>query len=198
MANNSLNIPYIVLSGTVLIGIVLTIAVYQPMASETVQLRSQVEEKDINLKDRQEHLRGIQNRISALNSHSEHENRLNVVLPNDDSVEDVLRIMHVAAQDSGGQITNISDQSSDAQSKVSEQQVRGEAADISSSVIPLAFDVSFEGTYRELRVFLEKMEQAPRLMDIVSVNMVKSGEGEILSSNMKIRFYKYNLDENNI
>lgn len=197
MANNSLNIPYIVLSGTVLIGIVLTIAVYQPMASETITLRNQIEEDTTILKDREEHLRGIQSRVNALNSQQVHEERLNVVLPNEDALEDALRVMHVAGQESGGNISSISDKSEGVQSQVSAEQVRGEGANVYESVTPLAFDVAFTGTYRELRVFLEKIEQSPRLMDVTNISMSKSGEGEQLTSSMTIQFYKYNLEELN-
>jgi Tfp pilus assembly protein PilO len=189
-ANPSLNTPYVVLSGTVLVAIAAFFLLFQPMVEEITNTQSEIRARELTLQEREQFLRTIDRKSTELQAHREHEQRLAVILPDEERIEDALRIIHNSSQVAGVAVERVTNNSGSVQARTSTQRARGEAVNLPDDVMPLSFSITFEGTYQQFRAFASELERAPRLMNISHINMSRTGEGaERLSGTMVIEFY---------
>lgn len=190
MNSPSLNTPYLVLSGVVIIAIVSVFFVYQPLLDDIGALRDTIERNSVTVQEREDFLRTIDRKLAELQGQQEHEQRLNVMLPVEDRMEDMLRIVHQSAQTSGVVINAITDQSVTLQSSINAQRARGENIQLPSGVRPLSLDVSFSGTYQQFRALLAELERSPRLIDITNITIRRNDQApDSVSGSMQMTFY---------
>lgn len=194
MARNSQNLPYVVMGGIIIIGIVLifTVLIPQYQAANTAQasLLTINEQRS----DRRAFLQDIDRKIADLQSQALHERELGVVLPDNDSRDDALRIIDRAASASGVTIARISDNSGSLQSQARVSTVRGEATNLPTGTIPLGVNVAAVGNYLQFRQFLDILATSVRLIDVTRVEFdaqpLPGGQiGELVSLEMDAQFY---------
>ena len=175
MANNaSLNIPYIALSGAVIIAIAVVFAVIQPALASIQELNAEIEQNQNVLAQKRSFLSTVDAKKVQLQNNAIHEQRLSVILPKEDKYEDIIRVFSLASSDSGAVLVKMSDESRSAQSSINVERARGEAVNVPSSVKIAAVSVDAQGSYQQLRAFLTKLEKAPRLIDITAIK-IQSG-----------------------
>lgn len=190
MAQFSLNTPYFVLTGAIIIGIAVMFILYQPMLNTIIALQNDIKMRQAVLKEKEEFLQTIDRKLKDLTAQVQHEQQLEVVLPARESFEDALRIVEIAAATAGGTIIDLGNDSGSAQAELNSQRSRGEAVAIPSSVKPLGIRLTYIGTYQQLRVFLEQLERSPRLIDITAFNVTSSTEApDQLTGDLSLHFY---------
>lgn len=192
MARGSLNTPYLLLSGTIIIGITAIFIFYQPMLAEINETRQSIESKQAELAERERFVRTLDQKISELQAQGQHEQHLNIILPTDDSVEDMIRIINEAGNASGGAIETITNRSDSLQANINSERARGDAVSIPQGITPLGFNVTFSGSYQQLRVFLEQLETAPRLNDVTNLSISRNPEQlDRVGAELLLQFYKH-------
>lgn len=195
MATSSLNAPYLVLTGVIIIGLAAIFTVYQPLVNDTLAIRKDAEAKSATLADREAFLRTLDQKIAALNGQTLHEQQLEVVLPADESVEDILRVIHQAAAASAATIESISNQSASVQGSLNAQRARGETVAMPAGVDILAFTLEFNGGYNQLRQFLTALEKSPRLIDITRIEITRNQQQlDVIDGQVSLRFYKHSTE----
>lgn len=191
MENTSLNLPYIILSGVIILAAFAVLAVFRPAINTILTTQHGIQERKIVLQEKQQFLRTLDQKIAVLQAQAQHEQRLNVVLPVDDAVEDMLRVVHLAAQTSGGVIQSVNNLTGNIQNETNARRARGETVDIPTGVAPLAVQIEFTGTYQELRHFVEQLERSPRLIDITSLEVTRNPRQlDQVGAKIILRFYK--------
>lgn len=192
MARGSLNTPYLLLTGAIVIGIVAVFALYQPMLSDITQAQGNIESKQATLAEKEAFVRNLDQKIAELQVQSQHEQQLNVILPTEDSIEDMIRIVHEAGIASGGTVQKVDNASSGLQTNTNSKRARGEQVDIPAGVTPLGFAIEFTGTYQQLRIFLEQLETAPRLNDVTRMSINRDAQQlDRVNAQINLQFYKH-------
>lgn len=188
--NASLNTPYLLLGGTLVIGLVFVFMVLQPMMEEIGRAQDTITEQTNRLNERQEFLSTIDRKLAVLQTQLPHEERLAVLLPVDERAEDALRIIDQAAAVSGVVVQRVSNTSSQSQGQVNAQRARGEVVDIPVDVGTLTFSVDFSGTYQQVRSLLKEFERAPRLMDVIDVQLARNENApDQVTGGLIVQFY---------
>lgn len=191
-SSTSLNTPYLILTGTVIIAIVTTFAVFQPILDAISTTRDDIQTTQARLQERQAFLQTLDQRIAALVSQAQHEQQLNVVLPAEEATEDVLRVIQSAANSAGGTIQRVGNISSAVQASLNARQARGEASLLPSGITPLGYEIEFGGSYQQLRVFLDQLQRSPRLLDITNLEIRRNKiEVDVIEASLTLQFYRY-------
>ncbi len=191
MATSSLNMPYIVLSGVAITSVAIGFAFIRPVISDIRETQHQITEKESLLRERQQFLQNMDRKIAELQLNQQHEQRLRVVLPEEEAVEDVLRIIHQSAQTAGVIVQSVDNNSASVESHIQAQRARGEDLSIPASAVPLAFGIKLNGTYQQLRAFLAELERSPRLTDVTTITITRNEQDPLqLGIDMTLQFYR--------
>lgn len=192
MAKQSLNLPYILVSGASIIAIVAIFATIRPQFSRWQATREEIGKVEATIATKQQFLLGIDRKKAELQGEALHEKQLAVVLPIEESLEDVTRILHKAGEASGAQVTRINNNGEGERARVRALRARGEATDIPINVEPISIEVQAAGNYQQLRVFIEYLERSPRTMDIISLKVNRNPTNvELLNLDMRVRLYEH-------
>jgi Tfp pilus assembly protein PilO len=191
----SLNTPYVILTGVVIVGIVFIFTILQPMVTSISQIRSETASQAALVQERRAFLRTTDRKIADLQLQDEHEQRLATMLPAAERLEDALRIVHQGEQATGLVLENIVNNSRSLQTQVNAKRARGETVTIPAKIIPLSFSIDYRGTYQQWRAFLTELERSPRLMDITSVT-VKGSDQQTnqVSGQIAVMFYMQEVE----
>lgn len=191
MATTSLNLPYLLLSGVILVGVVLAFVIFTPLWNEARQLNTEAETIRTTVTERQQFLQTLDQKKAELDTNQQHERQLRAVIPGDEALDDVTRLLHRAGEASGMVIVTIDNASQSAQSRKKALEARGKDTGIPASVVPLLVTVEARGTYPQLRVFLERLERSVRLMDVQKVSVSRQ-ENQIdqLIAKLDVQFYQ--------
>ncbi len=190
MASTSLNAPYITLVGVVVIGIGMVFTVYQPLFAEISQGRQDVSTNIQTLQQKTAFLADLDVKKAYLQTQAAVESKLQAMLPVEDQAEDMVRIMHVYANESGGTLAAIQNSSTGAQENLKDERLRGDVVSLPSGVNILVFDVKYQGTYEQLRAFISKLQNSPRLVDVTAINISRQNAGSAgLEVQLVINFY---------
>lgn len=190
MANYSLNTPYLLLGGLLLIAVALVFLQYQPMIRRINELRAEVGTLQNSVADRQTFLETIDRKRTELAAYQEHERGLDVILPQLPQLEDVVRIVQAAAQETGGRVARFVNQSEGLGQAVNAQRARGEVVNLPEAVAPLGASVQLTGSYSQLRAFLEELATSARLIDVMDMTINAAGDvPDQLTLEASLRFY---------
>lgn len=196
MDSNNLTIPYLVLAGVIVVSLGLIVAYLQPAVREIQGLRETITTLRARQVARADFLRTLDAKVAALARESQHEKQLNVVLPAADEHKDVVRLIHQAQLASGGVVQNLSNTSAGIQSSLNASRARGDATPLPENIVPLGLELEFSGSYQQLRIFLDQLVRAPRLLDITSLEIRRNAEAlDTIGSTLTINFYRYQLTE---
>lgn len=190
----SMNSAYLLLSGAVIVAIAVVFLLVRPMLSEIDAAQAAIEKQQAELTEREQFLQTIDRKIAALSTQQEHEARLQVVLPAEPTIEDVLRILHEAAASSGLVINGATNVSDAAQSRLNSSQARGEITGVPADVQVLGFSLQVTTGYQQLRAFLKALERSPRLIDVSLVTLQQTGQTpDVLDGQLQVTFYMQKL-----
>lgn len=197
MATQSLNMPYLLVAGAMVLAVVFGFAIISPAVDGIFETQAAIESSIADLAEKEAFLRTLDSKVAELEINREHESRLATVLPEEERMEDALRILHRAAESSGLQIQQINNNSGAVQSQVKAQQSRGESGALPESVVPLSLNVTYTATYQNFRSFLTTIERTPRLMDVSSFLLQQNQEDPtVLNGKMAIDFYFVTVEDN--
>lgn len=190
MASSSLQLPYLTVVGAIAIATVFFFVVARPMFDEINTTKDQLAQEQATLAERTAFLQSLDRRLQDLQANQVHVDRLAVILPAQERVEDELRILHQRATTSGLIIDAITNVSDSARTQLLAQKARGENVDVADSVVPVAFTVNVHGAYQSFRAFLTALENSPRLTDVRDIRVSEGGDGvDQISGHMTIQFY---------
>ncbi|MEX2055017.1 MAG: type 4a pilus biogenesis protein PilO [Candidatus Andersenbacteria bacterium] len=191
MAKLSLNVPYLLLTGIILLAILIVFAWYRPLWIEVQSRRAELETTQQQLAERQAFLVAVDRKRTELAQQADYERQLDVVLPADAAVDDITRLLHRTSQVAGVTITNISNDSANEQSNVvTARESNQELVGIPTNVVPLAFKVNVLGSYQQLRTWHEQLEKSPRLIDVTALNYKITGPDQV-SADMTLRLFHF-------
>lgn len=195
MAHESLNLPYVVLTGVVLIATGVSFLVLVPVYKNVHAVRASSAAVAAQLEERQVFFQSFDRKIALLASQTSRERELEVVLPSDASAEDVLRLLHTAAGQTQVTVDGARDVSSELQSELRARQARGELTTaVPSGVLPHGITLKVRGTYQQFRQLFDVLEHSPRLMQIQSVVLTRSTVDPLaLSGDVTVLYYSYSL-----
>lgn len=134
----------------------------------------------------------IDQKLQGLQANQQHENQLALILPATEQSEDYLRILHQISNISGVTIGRLSNQSGSLQGRLNSQVARGDSTGLPEHIQPVGWEFDFSGTYQQYRTFLQELERAPRLVDVLRIGLSRSQQDpNIVSGKMTTQFYHY-------
>lgn len=166
--------------------------VIQPQIRSIRNNAEQIEQTSTQLAEQQAFLSTIDQKLAQLQANQQHEKQLSLILPTDQRSEDYLRIMHQASGISGISIGRLTNQSSNLRNQLNTRIARGEITDLPGNIQPVGWQLEFSGTYQQFRAFLQELERAPRLLDILDISVGRSqADPNNVSGRMTTQFYQY-------
>lgn len=192
MPNYSLNAPYLLISGLLVIGVVLVFVQYQPIIQEINGLRNDIHSLQSELVDKQAFLQTIDRKRSELAAYQEHEHRLQVMLPILPQIEDVVRTLHIAAANAGSHLLHFGIQGDTAQQEINAQRSRGEIVNVPDNINTLAATIGLNGSYGQIRSFLTQLNSSARLIDVsrLTINS-RDDQSDVLNVEARLQFYQF-------
>lgn len=198
MAKQSLNLPYILLSGMILVAIIAGFVIIRPLITRWQVAQENVARTEAAIAEKQAFLLNVDRKKVALQTEQAHERQLSVVLPVDESLDDVARILHKAGEASGLIVTRINDSGEGERARIRALRARGEGGDIPANVEPIGVEVQVAGNYQQVRQFIERIEKSPRIMDITTLKMNRNATNiELLNVDLQLRIYEHEKGEPN-
>lgn len=192
MAKASLNLPYLLLSGSILIGIIVSFVIVRPQYLAWRATSATIVTTQEKITERRTFLLTIDRKKVQLQGEGVHEKQLAVVLPADESLDDVARILHTTGEAAGLIITRINNNGEGERARIRSLRARGEVGDIPVNVEPIGIEVQLSGNYQQVRQFIERLERAPRLMDITSLKITRNATNlELLNVDLRLRIYEH-------
>ncbi len=192
MAKQSLNLPYILLCGAILIAIIASFAAVRPAMARLQAAQQLVQQVQVVLVAKQEFLLGIDRKRAELQGEQLHEKQLGVVLPVDESMDDVARLLHKAGEATGVAVTRLNNSGEGERIRMEALRARGEASDVPPNVAPIGVEIQAAGNYQQLRQFVERLEHSPRIIDIITLKISRNATAvELLNLDMRVRLYEH-------
>lgn len=182
--NTSINTPYLVLTGVVLIAIVFIFAVIQPQLDQVGQLRRDITQNQSILSSKQDFLHSLSVKLQQLSAQPDAERQLAVVVPVTDMTQDIVRVVAQYASATGMTVTGVTNNSAERQAQLDASVARGDVQAPASDVRTLSFQAEMSGAYPQLRDFVKALEKSPRIMDIthVSIKQVADQPGQVTAA----------------
>ncbi len=167
----SLNTPYLLLTGVVIISVAVLFTVLQPMMDEINVIQSTIATDTESLRTKQEFLASLDVKVKQLQLQLDVERQLATVLPETDRVQDIIRILNEYANQSGLTTISVTNNSSRQEAQNNATRARGEGVVVPESVRISAFGLTIAGSYEQVRLFLGLLEKSPRILDVTSVSL---------------------------
>lgn len=192
MKSTSLNLPYLALTGVLVVVIAVLFVVYRPLWQSVRGRQTQARETRATLAEKQALLQTIDRKQAQLATEQQHERQLAVVLPTDEATDDVARIIHRTAESAGMAVVRVTNASKGEQSVLKAEVARGKTTTLAAGVVPHAVTIEARGTYQQFRAWLEQLTNSVRLMDVVSLT-VRRNEKQVdqIEAELYVRFYSY-------
>lgn len=191
MATSSLNMPYLLLSGVIGILLVSFFTLFQPILAQLNEIRTQTADQENTLQQKRDFLSGLDQKKTFLATQEQTEKKIAAMLPEGNQMEDALRLLHVAANESGGLLASLKNNSQGIADKINAERARGENNAVPEGADVLSLEVQYTGNYQQFRAFLQKVTASPRLMDVQSITLRRSGDSpDIIFASLTIYFYK--------
>ncbi len=188
MANNptSLNTPYLFLTGVIIIAVVFLFVILQPMMDDANSIRHTIAADKEVLKDKENFLSSLDAKMQQLQALSDVEGQMAAVLPETDRNQDIIRVLHEYATQSGLTVVSVSNDSSVSEAQANAARARGAISNIPSGIRTLSFGVGVTGSYEQVRLFLTLIGKSPRIIDVTGVafKQVPLQPGQVTASIM--------------
>lgn len=192
MADNRLGTSYVLLTGVIIIALAAIFALVKPLVAAIQSLQADLSTQEQTVAQREAFLRTLDSKVAALAGQAEHEKQLNVILPGSDETEDVLREIRQAESVAGGVVQKVENVSAGVQNSLNARRARGEAGSLPEDIIPLGFEIEFSGSYQQLRSFMAQLQRAPRLLDIISLDIQRNVQlSDSITAAFIVQFYRH-------
>ena len=158
-----MNRPFVIIGIVVIVLVILAFWVF-PMYQDFQELSVELIEKDAELQNREDYFSEIQSINDRLKIYEEELAKLHAAIPNDSSLPSLYDLVQRLSSESGlvlRQISAIEDTKT----------VSGIQAQT------IAVSLNLEGSYDGLKAFLNRVQIAPRLLDVTSVGFVSPATG---------------------
>lgn len=193
MAVQSLNVPYIVLSGAIALAVVTAFTAYRPLLRDINQAQAEMALQQATVREKQDFLSTLDRKKSFLGTQADAEKKLAAMLPDNEQTEDVLRILQVTVNESGGILNTVKNISETVTGQMDARRARGDSGVLPADVDPLGVSLQFKGSYQQMRAFLGKITVSPRLMDVQNITLRRENDqADIVTADMTIHFYQEN------
>lgn len=192
--NTSINTPYLVLTGVVVIAIVFIFAVIQPQLDAMSKLRHEITDNTNTLATKQAFIQSLGSKVQQLQSQPQAEQQLAVVVPQTDMTQDIVRVVNQYASQVGLVVITLTNNSTERQAQLDASVARGDVTATPSDVRTLSFQVETSGTYAQLRDFLKNLEKSPRIIDVVHLS-IKQGAAQPGQVNAAIDMQAYSQEK---
>lgn len=188
--NTSINTPYLVLTGIILIAITFVFVTMQPMLTEISTLRHDITENTNTLQQKQDFINSLSAKVQLLQTQPDAEKQLSVVVPQNDETQDVLRVVGQYASATGVVVGGVTNNSQDRQSELDASIARGDITTAPSDMRTLSFQVQTISSYAQLREFMKALEKSPRIIDVAHVSVKKSDQSaDQVSASLDMQAY---------
>lgn len=179
MASNitSLNTPYLVLTGVVVIAIAFLFIVLQPIMQDINALQTTIAADTASLKTKKDFLETLDIKVKQLDSQADVERQLSVVLPASERSQDVIRIINEYSNQAGLTTISVTNNSSQQAAQANAERSRGDGSSTPDTVLVTTLDLSVRGSYDQLRTFLGLLEKSPRILDVTGL-LIKEVAGQ--------------------
>lgn len=190
MPQESLNLPYLTLTGVVLLTIVASFLLYKPQIEQLRTMKASIVELTQKLDEKQKFLQSIDQKSAALAANAAAEQELNIVLPPDESFDDLLRIIDRQAGTAAIRVESINNTSANTQSAQRVAAAIGKDITTPSTLTTHSVDMSIQGSYQQIRQFIGLLENAVRFMDISSLGLRQAtDQPDLLDGTISAKFY---------
>lgn len=184
------NALYLLLAGEIIVAAAIVFIVFLPMTQEIQDQRRTRGTIEGMYNERRQFLETIDRKRGELERKQADEKLLAVALPTHDAMEDVTRLIYRAAQTSGATVGDLQNTSINEQRDVTAQRAQGEGPSLPEDVVPFGLEIEASGTYQQMRVFMDQLEKAARIIDVQALEMKRNSESsEVLSASLSLRFY---------
>lgn len=192
MSKQSINLPYFLLTGMVMVAIIAGSIVIYPAIRNLQQIRREADAAAATLSERQDFLRTLDRDLADLQAQAAAEKEAAIALPADESFDDVLRLLQRSAGEAGVAVSVVRNNAKTQEASYAAARARGESMGLPAGVSPLGISMEARGTYQQTRVFLEQLDRSIRLFDVLSLQLKRDpAQADLLTGQFDIRFFKY-------
>lgn len=190
MSYESVNLPYIALTGVVCLAIIASFVLYQPQFKSLQAARAEIASLTLRRGERQQFLVSIDQQSAQLRTKSVDEQELSVLLPSSESFGDVLRIIDHQAASAAVFVKGVDNSTASTQIAQRVAQALGNGVDTPKTLAVHSVSVTFQGSYQQVRQFIQLMENAVRFMDITGITLTKAADqADLLDGTLTAHFY---------
>ncbi len=188
--NISLNTPYLVLTGTVVIAIAFLFSVLQPLMDSINTVKSDIATHRASLYEKENFLRVLDLKIVQLRSQGDVEKQLAAVIPEAERSQDILRIIDNYTKESGVLVTTIANNSSQTEARANASRARGDINLVPEGIETLTFQLGVSGTYQQVRTFIGGLQKSPRIVNVARITINKgSDQTDAVTASLTIHLY---------
>lgn len=190
MAQESLSLPYITLTGAVVVTIIISFMLFRPQITEWQTTQTEIETTTAKLQERQQFLASIDQKGAQLRTQAAAEQELQVVLPAEEAFADVIRLIDRQAAAAAVQIITVDNKTTSVQTANRVAQALGNEVDVPDSLTVHGASVVLRGSYQQIRQFVGLMENAVRFMDVSDITLAQvGGQPDLLDGTVSLKFY---------
>jgi Tfp pilus assembly protein PilO len=188
--NTSLNTPYLVLTGVVVIAIAFLFTVLQPLMDSITTAKSDIASHMDSFAEKDAFLKSLDVKMAQLRSQGDVEKQLAAVIPESERSQDVVRILDQYAKESGVTVTSVANNSSQAKAHANASKARGDINLVPEGLQTITFDIRLIGTYPQVRDFISGLQKSPRVIDATHITMSQiAGQPGAVTGSFTIQFY---------
>ncbi|OGY31463.1 MAG: hypothetical protein A3C02_01865 [Candidatus Andersenbacteria bacterium RIFCSPHIGHO2_02_FULL_45_11] len=188
--NTSLNTPYLVLTGVVVIAIAFLFTVLQPLMDSISTAKSSIESNTSSLAEKEAFLQSLDAKINQLRSQPDIERQLAAVIPETERSQDIIRVVDQYAKESGVTLTAITNNASQTKARANASKARGDLNLVPEGIQIITLQLGVSGNYQQVRAFLAGLEKSPRIVDVARITISKVPEQpEAVTASLVIQLY---------
>ncbi len=188
--NTSLNTPYLVLTGVVVIAIAFLFTVLQPLMDSINTVKSNIESNTSSLAEKEAFLQSLDAKINQLRAQPDIERQLAAVIPETERSQDVIRVIDQYAKESGVTLTVITNNASQTKARANTSKARGDLNLVPEGIQIITLQLGASGSYQQVRAFLAGLEKSPRIVDVDRITISKVPEQQdAVTTSLVIKLY---------
>ena len=193
MAKQSHNLPYVTLAGVIILAITITGVLIRPAVMAASKNSEDLAKAKLTLNEKRQYLNSIDLKLSDLKANADYERQLDVILPANESFEDVLRLTNRIGVETGVVIRSLLNNSASLKKQYESAKARGvESSTLPLKVVPMGMELDITGDYQQIRAFIDRLEKLPRLTNITNMRLRHNDvfPGQI-NGRFTVRLYRF-------
>lgn len=188
--NTSLNTPYLVLTGVVVIAIAFLFTVLQPLMDSISTIKSNIESNTSSLAEKEAFLQSLDAKVNQLRAQPDIERQLAAVIPETERSQDIIRVIDQYAKESGITLTTITNNASQSKARANASKARGDLNLVPEGIQIITLQLGISGSYQQVRAFIAGLEKSPRIVDVARLTISKvSAQPDAVTASLVIQLY---------